>query len=50
MFTLTDLAGNMLSMTDPDGNETVWTYDALNRVSTETECAGTIATPLSTLH
>jgi YD repeat-containing protein len=31
----------MLSQTDPDGNQTVWTYDNLNRVSSETECAGT---------
>jgi YD repeat-containing protein len=31
----------MLSTTDPDGNETVWSYDALNRVSTETEFYGT---------
>ena len=41
LHTRYDLAGNVLSTTDPDGNETVWTYDALNRVSTETECAGT---------
>ena len=28
-------------MTDPDGNQTAWTYDELDRVSTETECVGT---------
>jgi RHS repeat-associated protein len=36
-----DLAGNMLTMTDPDGNKTHWAYDNLNRVIQETECVGT---------
>jgi RHS repeat-associated protein len=35
-----DAAGNLLSLTDPDGNTTAWTYDALNRVSSETNELG----------
>ena len=28
--------GNLLSLTDPEQNTTTWTYDALNRVTAET--------------
>ena len=36
-----DAAGNMTSLTDPDGNVTSWTYDALNRGVSETNPLGT---------
>ncbi len=32
-----DATGNMLSLTDPDGNDTTWTYDGLDRKTAESE-------------
>ncbi|MEJ7593341.1 MAG: RHS repeat-associated core domain-containing protein [Planctomycetaceae bacterium] len=31
-----DSAGNLIQLTDPEGNATVWAYDGLNRPQTET--------------
>ncbi len=32
-----DAMGNMLTLTDPDGNTTTWTYDHLGRVTSQQE-------------
>jgi RHS repeat-associated protein len=39
-----DPMGNRLTLTEPDGNTTTWTYDADNRVSTEVNAAGDTVT------
>jgi RHS repeat-associated protein len=39
-----DAAGNLLSMTEPDGNTAVYQYDADNRKTKETNAAGDVTT------
>ncbi len=40
VFESADAAGNMLTLTDPTLNVTTWTYDAQNRVTSETNQTG----------
>ena len=43
-----DADGNVLSVTDPKGNETDYTYDPLDKLSTVTQPAVSTGTPVTT--